>query len=469
MKREILLTGAAFDADNIVGVSPPGGVWSGPIAPYSGPNSIGSDGLINLDAYAVGTYTIVYTYTDNNNCTVSDSVDKIIATQADAGQDDAICEDSVLYTLFGYSPTGGIWTGPGIVSGTNTFDPQLAGGPGVYTLTYAYGDSTCRTTDDMDLTVNALPTVDAGSDTGICLNAGTYDLSDQNQQATIPASGGVWSGPGVTGSTFDPDTSNNSGVVIGVNALTYSYTDPATGCINTSTINMEVYGLPVVEAGDTTFLCNTAGATFDADNIVGVSPPGGEWSGPMAPYSGPNSIGSDGLINLDAYAVGTYKILYTYRDNNNCTVSDSVVLEIIAPTQADAGQDDAICEDSVLYTLFGYSPTGGIWTGPGIVSGTNTFDPQLAGGPGVYTLTYAYGDSTCRTTDDMDLMVNALPTIDAGSDTGICLNAGSLSDQTQQTTIPVFGPNTSWSGRVTGARVLTYSYTDETDVLIRVR
>ena len=122
------------------------------------------------------------------------------------------------------------------------------------------------------------------------------------------------------------------------------------------------------------------------------------------------------IINLDAYAVGTYTIVYTYTDNNNCTVSDSVDIEIIGPTQADAGSDDAICEDSVLYTLVGYSPVGGIWTGPGIVSGTNTFDPQLAGGPGVYTLTYAYGVSTCRTTDDMDLMVNALPTIDAGSD-----------------------------------------------------
>ena len=59
-----------------------------------------------------------------------------------------------------------------------------------------------------------------------------------------------------------------------------------------------------------------------------------EWT-KFAPYSGPNSIGSDGLINLDAYAVGTYTIVYTYTDNNNCTVSDSVDIEIIGPTQAD--------------------------------------------------------------------------------------------------------------------------------------
>ena len=50
--------------------------------------------------------------------------------------------------------------------------------------------------------------------------------------------------------------------------------------------------------------------------------------------------------------------MYTYTDNNNCTVSDSVDIEIIGPTQADAGSDDAICEDSVLYTLVGYSPVG---------------------------------------------------------------------------------------------------------------
>ena len=120
----------------------------------------------------------------------------------------------------------------------------------------------------------------------------------------------------MTGSTFDPNAAG-----VGIHVLTYSYTD-GNGCTNTSTINMEVYGLPVVDAGNPTQLCNTAGAAFDADTIVGVSPSGGVWSGPIAPYSGPNSIGSDGLINLDAYAVGTYTIVYTYTDNNNCTVSD---------------------------------------------------------------------------------------------------------------------------------------------------
>ena len=54
----------------------------------------------------------------------------------------------------------------------------------------------------------------------------TYDLSDQTQQTTIPVFGpNTSSGPGVTGSTFDPNAAG-----VGIHVLTYSYTD-GNGCI----------------------------------------------------------------------------------------------------------------------------------------------------------------------------------------------------------------------------------------------
>ena len=93
-----------------------------------------------------------------------------------------------------------------IATGPNPSLPPLSnsvigGSPREYSIRLqAIAVNNCPSEISELITVNALPTVDAGSDVGICLNAGTYDLSDQNQQTTIPASGGVWSGPGVSGS-----------------------------------------------------------------------------------------------------------------------------------------------------------------------------------------------------------------------------------------------------------------------------
>jgi hypothetical protein len=58
-------------------------------------------------------------------------------------------------------------------------------------------------------------------------------LDDANVTLTGSPAGGTWSGPGVTGNSFDPS------VGVGTQTLTYSYTD-TTGCSGTAGVAVTV-------------------------------------------------------------------------------------------------------------------------------------------------------------------------------------------------------------------------------------
>ena len=157
----------------------------------------------------------------------------------------------------GLSGTGA-WSGNGITVGGQ----YMVNTVGVYTFTYSYGTGTCLTTDDVDLTVHDLPVVDAGSDVSFCIDAGLQTLIGNPL-------GGVWSGAGVNGSgIFSPSTAQ-----VGVHTLTYYYLD-SNSCDQIDTREVTVNGLPVVDAGLDTNIC---------DQMIGVNYVGnyggGYWTG----------------------------------------------------------------------------------------------------------------------------------------------------------------------------------------------
>ena len=124
----------------------------------------------------------------------------------------SVCEDVGLLTLLG-NPSGGTWSGNGVSTGGQ----YTVISTGSYSFTYTYGTGTCLTTDQMLLTVNPLPSVDAGTDLVYCIDAGTQFLT-----GTPSTSGGVWTGNGITSGTneFEPSVAG-----AGIHVITYTYTD----------------------------------------------------------------------------------------------------------------------------------------------------------------------------------------------------------------------------------------------------
>ncbi|TND07844.1 MAG: hypothetical protein FD123_2834 [Bacteroidetes bacterium] len=196
-------------------------------------------GLPSGSAFPVGTTTITYTATDSagNSSTCSfdiivtdnqapvltcpidiSSCSPVVSGLTASASDMCSGIDSLTYTLTG-ATTG---SGTGDASGT-TFN--IGSTIVTYTATDSSGNSsTCNFT----VTVNPLPvlTVSASSTT-VCVSDGPVALTG------TPA-GGTWSGPGVTGSTFNPATAGT-----GTQTATYSYTD-SNGCTNTADLVITV-------------------------------------------------------------------------------------------------------------------------------------------------------------------------------------------------------------------------------------
>jgi hypothetical protein len=88
--------------------------------------------------------------------------------------------------------------------------------------------SGCNSIDSVTIVVNALPQVVGVSTTS------TYCLEDANGSLAGTPTPGTWSGPGVTGNSFNPATAG-----AGTHSVVYTYTDN-NGCSNSDTLTMTV-------------------------------------------------------------------------------------------------------------------------------------------------------------------------------------------------------------------------------------
>jgi len=168
--------------------------------------------------------------TDANGCVGYDTINITINTPPTvtaSAATNAVCLPADTIQLF-FSPSGGIFTGPGVIG--NEFDP-MAAGSGVHDVVYSYSDlNGCIGADTVTITVNAPPTVVASAAMNfVC-------LADDTVQLFGSPSGGIFSGPGVTIDEFDPAAAG-----VGTHDIIYGYTD-ANGCIgaDTTTITVDV-------------------------------------------------------------------------------------------------------------------------------------------------------------------------------------------------------------------------------------
>lgn len=407
--------------------SPVPGAWSGPF--------ITPDGVFTPVPGSLGVFPVAYTHTNSNSCTSSDTVYVTVQELVDiayAGPDTAFCPGSTAVIL-PHSPPGGTWVGAGA---GGTFLPSTVGS---YTVTYSYGTGTCATSDEVQVQVLPSPVLNITDDLSLCADAAPVPLIG------TPA-GGIWTGAGVTGPPFEFDP---GAVPPGVHALTYTYTD-GSGCPAVGQTIATVVALPVANAGSDLLLCDQP-----VPYTLNATPAGGTWT------SGWMNIGPEGVLTPDGVGVDT--LLYTVVDPTGCSDTDTLLIEVVEVIDpAYAGADTAVCINSASVQLLG-TPAGGTWSGTQ-VSADGLFTPNAAG---TFVLTYSFGSATCLTVDQLTVVVNDLPVVDAGLDIGVCLDGGPQ--------VLVASPaGGTWSGvgvdpltgvfdpldAVPGGNVLTYSYTD---------
>jgi gliding motility-associated-like protein len=316
-----------------------------------------------------GTMTYTVTGTAANGCTATDQVTVNVSTSPTigAGADQSVCPGTSV-TLTG---TGGVsysWNN-GVTDGVS-FTPASTT---TYTVT-GTDAAGCDNTDQVTVTVYALPPVDAGQPLAVCAGS----------SVTLNGSGAtsyVWNNGVSNGVAFTPGSTTT---------YTVTGTD-ANGCQNTDQVTVTVNQLPNVSAGNDQSVCTGGNVTVNGSGASTYS-----WN--------------NGVTNGTPFAPGattTYTV--TGTDANGCQDTDQMTVTVNPLPVVSAGTDQSVCLGTAV-TLSGSGAVSYTWTNG--VTNNNAFTPGL--GSVTYTVTGTDANG-CQNTDQVTVNVVPVPVSDLNS------------------------------------------------------
>jgi len=461
-----------------------GGIPTGPAgSTYIWDNTASLDDATAANPLATPSATTTYTVTvtDGNGCSNTDQV--IITVEplpnVDAGPDQVICDLQTV--VIGGAPTSSTpsatfaWDNGATLDNTSIANPTASPSTTTtYTVTVTHPNG-CTATDQMTVSVNSLPTADAGLNQDICIG----------QSTTI---GGTPTGPAGSTYNWDNAASLNDNTLANPTATpsattTYSVTvSDANGCTNTDQVIITVNPLPNVDAGPDQTIC-------DQDAVVIGGSPTSTSPGVTYAWDNTASLDNGGLANPTASPSITTTYTVTVTDPNACTNTDQITVTVNPLPGADAGPDQTICD--LQSVTIGGSPTSSAagvsyaWDNGASLDDATIANPLATPtATTTYTVTVTDGNG-CSSVDAVTVTVNPLPTADAGLDQVICLgdnatlggsptgpatasyqwdNAASLDDATAANPIATPSATTTYTVTVTDGNACT----DIDQVLITV-
>jgi len=396
----------------------------------------GISGLVfNPAVGGVGTHTILYNFTDPQGCENADSIAITVVptTTPSIQMPDSICLSSNSLQLSA-TPLGGSFFGPGVSGSTLNVSANT-----VYTVGYSFTNSAgCSDTAYHAIYAEINPTVTATDLGPFCIDQGSLSLN--NAQPL----GGTYLSTAISGQSL------NLGLLgAGVHQIDYAFTTAA-GCADTSTFTISID--PSV----------TASSQGVPDTLCAADAPLTLLSSAFI-----NSFIDDSLaLQIDPAALDTgWHIVQTVTFNTTCsdTVSQSFWIgaqaTLVAPTPSN------VCINDGLQPLPSILPSGGLFTGPGIVG--SDFNPNLAG-PGNHTFWYHYQSAGgCLDSVSFNWIVTNTPSLtinDYGN--ALCENdPPELLDMAQPQGGTYSGPGVTsgfFDPQLAGAgtHTLTYSYSN---------
>ena len=236
----------------------------------------------------------------------------------------------------------------------------------------------------------------------------------------------------------------------GSKVITYTYID-GNNCSNFATQSTMVNSLPTITVPTLSAVC-----IDEADfSLTGATPSGGTWSGTGV---------SSNVFSPATAGAGTFMLTFAVTDANTCYNSDSTSILVNALPVLTLPTLSGKCVDAANFALIGASPSAGTWSGTGVSA--NSFSPATAG-VGTFMLTYSFTDAnTCTNLDSTAQVVNGLPVLSVtGLNSGYCVDASAATLTATPSGGTFFGPGLSgnvFTPSVAGAGVygLLYYYTD---------
>ena len=320
------------------------------------------------------TYSVEVFNAAENNSDI-DEVEVVVndIPTANAGDDAEICQGSTV-TLAAEGGSSYQWN-----TGETTQSIEVSPDTTTTYLVEVFNNG-CSDTDEVVVFVNDIPTANAGDD--VVLNEGESTL--------LTATGGdsyLWSTGATTSSiTVSPDSDTTYTVTVTLNGC--ESTDQVTVFINAS-VNADAGEDVIICLGSSTILTATGGSSY-------------QW----------NTGETTQSIEVSPEMTTTYSVEVFNAAENNSDIDEVEVVVNDIPT-ANAGDDTEICQGSTV-TLAAEGGSSYQWN-----TGETTQSIEVSPDTTTTYLVEVFNNG-CSDTDEVEVVVNDIPTANAGDDTEIC-------------------------------------------------
>ncbi|MFN3402711.1 MAG: gliding motility-associated C-terminal domain-containing protein [Cytophagaceae bacterium] len=344
------------------------------------------------------------------------------------------CERTAAFQIAGVTPAGGAFSGINVTS-SGSFNPASAGAfPIQYRVQNNFG---CADSITKTITVDRIPTANAGPDQVICSNSTNVIL-----RGTINnASASSWSGgngqyqpaASALNITYIPSQQEvNTGTV------TLRLTTSGSGSCPAATddVVISITKMPEVNAGPDQRLCENVNSV----SLAGTSVNSGSllWSGGAGSFLNSSAGNATYSPTNNEKTNGQVTLTFTANGNTPCpSVTDQVVIFFSKEAGVNAGADQRLCSDVNTVTLSGTanSTTGLVWTGgSGLFSdassATAIYTPSQAekdNGQVILRLSAQATDPCPAVFDEVQIQFDRILTVSAGDDQFLCASTQNVS------------------------------------------
>lgn len=427
-------------------VTPGSGVWSGSgSGPYSPSNLITNPTYSFTPAdIATGFVTFTLSSMPGGPCpVVRDSVRINIRQIAavNAGLNQQLCSSTGSVALSGSVTVGtttGFWSsngtggynpGPGFLNNNYFFSPlDIANGSVIFTLSSTNNGPCPTVIDTLMVSIISLAQVNAGTNTLICENQGTINLS-----GNVNTGNGIWTTAG-TGN-FSPSATSlttnysigSTDIVNGFVTFTLNSTNNGPCPVVSDSLRVNIRRIAVVNAGADIQLCTTSASAL-LSGSVSLGSASGLWTslgtGNFLPA--PTTLSASYVYSSNDVAQGTVTLVLTSLNNGVCpAVSDTINLTILENPSINLSSDTNVCsyQNPITINANVNGDYGNIFW---VSSGTGSFVPS----PGINPVSYIFGASELAS-GQLTLSISLMNNGPCGTKTGairITINPAPIAD-----------------------------------------
>jgi gliding motility-associated-like protein len=344
-----------------------------------------SNGAFTQSVTLASTQTVTVTVTNADGCSATSAPFTVtmnpapVATVTANGPTTFCAGGSVVLT----APTAAAY----LWNSGETTQTIVASVDGPYSVTITNGNGCTATSANTNITVLAVPAVQAIAGANTVCAGSTTTLTN----TTI---GGVWTSSNTSVATVSAN-GEVTGVAAGTATVTYTVTN-ANGCSNAVSFTMNINATPVLTA-----IAGTATVCEGATTTLANAQAGGTWSSSDVAIA---TVAANGVVS--GLSAGSANITYTYTNAAGCTssVAQALVVNALPVATVTASGATTFCAGgSVTLT----APAG-------MTYAWSTGEPTQAitvSTSGNYTVTITNANACSATSAPVAVTVNALPTV----------------------------------------------------------